>query len=117
MKHGASDGETLLHAARKSADEIASARGKADHFKHFHNSGFDVRYAVQASEETQILFSGQITIKQRQMRDHAQSSAHGCGLIGQAITCHAHLAERRARKRSEDAQKGCFACAVWTKDC
>ncbi len=39
VEHGAADGEALLHAARKSADEVAAAVLQPDHLQHFGDAG------------------------------------------------------------------------------
>ena len=87
VDHRAPDGEPLLHAARKSADEVLAAIFQPDHLKYLGNPVIVFRNSVHARVELQVFLRRQVRIEQREMRDHTQFCPHLGGFAGKLMAC------------------------------
>src|SRR3990172_1671395 len=115
VQHRPADGQPLLYPARVFAHSIATPPVEADHLQDLVDAALRLPQAVEPRVETQVLFGGQVAVKKRLMRDHTQDATDGGGLSRQPVAGQAHLAQRRASQRGQDAQKRDLAGAIRTK--
>lgn len=72
---GASDGDSLAHAAGKCAHEVIGAGGQTDGFQNFGGAFAGAVEIVQTDEQFQVFFGGEVVVNERVVSDETNPAA------------------------------------------